>query len=110
MKVQRVGRWLPPSVGTLKINADGSSRGNPRPVGIGRVGRDCSGSVIFFFSIHKGQYSNKFMEGLVILWAIERACALGSHRIIYESDSYTIANILHEQKVVEVNCQLALVV
>lgn len=54
MKVQRVGIWLPPPMDVLKINTDGSSRGNLGPAGIGGVGRDKSSSIIFFFSIHKG--------------------------------------------------------
>ena len=42
-KIQRVGKWLPPPIGFLKINTDGSSRGNPGSVGIGGIGRDSSG-------------------------------------------------------------------
>lgn len=53
-KVMRVGKWLPPPIGILKINIDGSSRGNPSPVGIGGVGRDSSGMVVLFFSIYEG--------------------------------------------------------
>lgn len=53
-KVHRVRSWSPPLVDVLKINTDGSSRGNPRPAGIGGAGRDSFGSVIFLFSIHKG--------------------------------------------------------
>lgn len=47
------------------------------------------------------------MEGLVILRAIEYACALGWHRIICEFDSQIIVNLLQKQKVAEVNWQLA---
>ena len=40
-KVQRLGKWLPPPEGFLKVNTDGSSRGNPGSAGIGGIGRDC---------------------------------------------------------------------
>ena len=53
-KIQRVGKWLPPPTGFLKINTDGSSRGNPGSTGIGGIGRDSSGSVVFIFSANKG--------------------------------------------------------
>ena len=48
-KVQRMGKWLPPPDGFVKINMDGSSRGNPGSAGIGGIGRDYFGSVVFVF-------------------------------------------------------------
>lgn len=39
-KVQRDGNWLPPPLEVLKINTDGSSRGNPSHVGVEGIGRD----------------------------------------------------------------------
>jgi ribonuclease HI len=109
-KVQRRGSWMPPPKDILKINTDGSSRGNPGPVGIGGVGRDCLGEVVFFFSCYKGWQANNFVEGLAIVYALERAYALGWRKIICESDSQVIVNLLIERKVKDVNWQLALVV
>ena len=74
-KVQRMGGWLPPPVGFLKINTDGSSRGNPSPAGIGGIGRDSSGSVVFIFSANKGVQTVNRMEGLAILYALKQAYA-----------------------------------
>lgn len=50
------------------------------------------------------------MEGLAILWAIEHACALGWCKIICESNSQIIVNLLNEQKVEGVNWKLASIV
>ena len=86
-KVDRVGKWSPPPLGTLKINTDGSSRGNPGQAGVGGIGRDSLGKVIFFFSEYKGIKTNNYMEALAILLALERGCALGWSKIICESDS-----------------------
>lgn len=61
-KVCRVGRWSLPPDAVLKINIDGSSRGNPGLVGVGGIGRDAYGNVIFILSIHKGVQSNNVME------------------------------------------------
>ncbi|XP_059064884.1 uncharacterized protein LOC131856937 [Cryptomeria japonica] len=105
-KVQRVGTWLPPQDDFLKIDIDGSSWGNPGPSGIGGVGRDRLGEVVFFFSVHKGQQAHNFMEGLSILYALERSYVLGWHKAICESDSQIIVNLLIEQKVVGINWQL----
>lgn len=97
-----MGRWLPPLEIFLKINTNGSSRGNPRHAKIGGVGRDCLGKVVFLFSIYKGQQANNFMEGLALLYALERAYALGWRKVICESDSWIIINFLIE-KVTDVN-------
>ena len=56
------GHWTPPPCGILKINNDGSSRGNPDPTGIGGVARCSSGDIKLFFLVHKGDYTNNLME------------------------------------------------
>ncbi|XP_059075378.1 uncharacterized protein LOC131875314 [Cryptomeria japonica] len=71
-KVDRVGRWQLPPQGILKINTDGSSRGNPGPAGIGGIGRDVMGSVIFIFSLYEGIQTINLVEGLAILAALEK--------------------------------------
>ena len=71
----------------LKINTDGSSRGNPGQAGVGGVGRDTNGNVIFMFSIHKGVHSNNVMEALAIKVAMMQACSLGWRKIVCELDS-----------------------
>ena len=86
-KIDRVGRWQPPSYGVLKINTDGSSRGNLGPSGIGGIGRDAMGRMIFIFLIYDGIQTINLVEGLVILAALEKAHALGWRRIICEFDS-----------------------
>lgn len=86
-RVQWIGRWMPPPVGVIKINTDGSSRENPGPARISGVARDSGGSVRFTFSIHEGEQTVNLMEGLAILYALERACALGYQRVICEADS-----------------------
>ena len=53
-KIQRMGKWLPPPASFLKITTDGSSRGNPSSDGIGGIGRDSFGSVVFIFLSNKG--------------------------------------------------------
>ena len=63
--------------GILKINTDGSSRGNPSHAGIGAIGRGSDGGLIFLLSSYKGQHSNNMMEALAIKVAIERGCSLG---------------------------------
>ena len=109
-KIDRVGKWHLPPYGVLKINTDGSSRGNPGPAGIGGIGRDAMGSVVFIFSFYEGIQTINLVEGLAILAALEKAHAQGYRRIVCESDSQVLINLLIEQKVSDVNWQLARIV
>ncbi len=102
-KFDRDGKWKLPPYGILKINMDGSSRGNPGLASIGEIGRDSLGSMIFLFSICKGIKTINLVEGLAILATLERAHALGWRRIIFEFDSQVLINLLSEQKVVDVS-------
>ena len=108
--VNREGHWTPPAVGVLKINTDGSSRGNPGPAGIGGVARDSSGDIQFFFSIYKGYHTNNLMEALAILVAVEQCCQCGWRRIICETDSQVVVNLLNKRNYVTVDWHLAVVV
>jgi ribonuclease HI len=109
-KVNRAGNWCPPALGELKINTDGSSKGNPGHAGVGGIGRDSAGVVVFFFSIYRGRHTNNLMEATAILLALERACALGWRRIVCESDSQVVIDLLNRRQLEEVNWQLAVVV
>ena len=95
--VNREGHWTPPAVGVLKINTDGSSRGNPGPAGIGGVARDSSGDIQFFFSIYKGYHTNNLMEALAILVAVQQCCQRGWQRILCETDSQVVVNLLNKR-------------
>lgn len=94
-KVDRVDRWQLPPQGFLKINTDGSSRGNPGPAGIGGIGRDAMGSVIFIFSLYEGTQTINLVEGLAILAALEKALALGWRNLVCEFDSQVLINLLN---------------
>ena len=76
-KITRVEKWIVPSQGILKINMDGSSKGNPSPIGTSGVGRDSKRDIQFVFSIYKGLQNNNLMEAIAILYAMKNACHLG---------------------------------
>uniref|UniRef100_A0A0D6QWK3 RNase H type-1 domain-containing protein n=1 Tax=Araucaria cunninghamii TaxID=56994 RepID=A0A0D6QWK3_ARACU len=109
-KMQRDGRWHPPPPGVFKINTDGSSRGNPGYAGIGGVGRESDGNACFIFSCYKGIHSNNYMEALAICSALEQGLAMGWQRIICESDSQIIINLLKTHHLDNAHWRLNLVV
>ncbi|KAK3223312.1 hypothetical protein Dsin_010337 [Dipteronia sinensis] len=79
-----------PTVGVLKFNVDGSSRGNPGPAGIGGVLRKHDGAMLGIFSSFIGCHHSSFAEIAAILKACQ-LCELvncpPNHNIIIESDS-----------------------
>ena len=99
-KIQRMGKWLPPPASFLKINTDGSFRGNLGPSGIGR---DSSGSIVFIFLVNKGVQTFNKMEGLAILYALKWAYALGWRKVICEADSQVLVYLLLGRKYSEVS-------
>ena len=50
------------------------------------------------------------MEALAIMIVIERGCSLGWKRIIYESDSQIVVDMLNSQSLENVSWQLAALV
>ena len=74
---------------------------------MGGIGRDMDGNVIFIFSIHKGVHSNNVMEALAIKLAMERACSLGWRRMVCESDSQIVVDMINNQRVDDSSWQIA---
>lgn len=106
-QISREGKWIPPLMGILKINTDGSSRGNPGHASIGGIGRGDDGCATFFFSIYKRKHSNNLMEALAIKTVVERGFSLGWRRIICESDSHIVVDMLNKQSLEDISWQLA---
>ena len=63
-------RWSPPNAGFLKLNFDGSARGNPGLIGIGGIIRDSSGSSLLSFSSPSGFCSVNEVELLALRWSL----------------------------------------
>lgn len=74
------------------------------------MARCSSGDVKFFFSVHKGDYTNNLMEAQAILYVVEQCCLRGWSKIICESDSQVVVNMLSSQELEDVSWQLAVVV
>ena len=74
---------------------------------MGGVGRDTNGNVIFMFSIHKGVHSNNVMEALAIKVAMMRACSLGWRKIMCESHSQIIVDMINNKSVDDSNWKIA---
>lgn len=88
----------PPSltgVDTLVIHTDGASRGNPGPAAIGVVIADPSGRVLAEFGEALTPTTNNVAEYTAVIRALERAAAMGAHRVQCKMDSQLVVRQLN---------------
>ncbi|KAI9195370.1 hypothetical protein LWI28_014229 [Acer negundo] len=85
-------RWLKPSLGTLKLNLDGSSLGNSGPADGGGILRDSAGNFIFGFSKFFGSCSNNEAELRVLVEEITICKHFGHDGIDIEFDSDVVVS------------------
>lgn len=82
----REGRWFPPPMDTVKLNVDGSSRGNPRLSGIGGVLWNYEGEWLTGFAGFIGITTNINAELLAIFNDQKLAWSMEIRSIMCESD------------------------
>nr|XP_027088570.1 uncharacterized protein LOC113709927 [Coffea arabica] len=80
----RLVKWFCPSLGVLKLNADGCSRGNPGRAGGGGVLRDDGGNFLLAFSSFFG--SRTSMQAKVRALVLGKFCSsVGSRQLLLKS-------------------------
>lgn len=73
--------------GTLVINADGASRGNPGPAAIGATIKDEDGRLLASVSERIGRTTNNQAEYRALIAALEKAISLDARRVDIRLDS-----------------------
>ena len=73
--------------GTLVINADGASRGNPGPAAIGATIKDEDGRLLASVSERIGRTTNNQAEYRALIAALEKAISLEARRVDIRLDS-----------------------
>ncbi|KAK3199205.1 hypothetical protein Dsin_022620 [Dipteronia sinensis] len=86
--------WVKPPVGWMKLNCDGSCRGNPGNSGGGGIIRDCHGMMKAAFSSYFGNGTNSSAELKAILEGIRLCKWLLYFNVIIESDSRLVIDWL----------------
>ena len=89
-KTPKLADWIPPDVGSLKFNIDGSVKVKLGSSGIGGVLRDSNGKVLCLFSFHLGILDSNTVELCAIKKAMELIAAnsnLNDRDIMVVSDS-----------------------
>jgi hypothetical protein len=90
--------WKPPPVGSLKINFDGASKGNPKWTGMGGVIRDSKGNIIWLYVGSLGNSTNNIAEFEALetdLYIISRE---GMTNFIMEGNSTLVINTIRRLK------------
>ena len=77
----------------IKLNFDGSSKGNPGKSGIGFIVRDYHGTVIYFEAFHISPSTTNFVEAFDMLQGLSTATRLRVQHIHVEGDSSVIVNV-----------------
>ncbi|KAF9592147.1 hypothetical protein IFM89_012576 [Coptis chinensis] len=89
-------RWIPPPVGVLKLNIDGSSRGNPGAAGAGYVLRDWEGRFIFGLAVPILHASTLMAEARALYFGLRilSFLHLNGVRVLVETDSKFIQHCI----------------
>ena len=77
----------PAGIDEVVINADGGSRGNPGPAGIGAVVALPNGTVLAEIAEGIGHTTNNVAEYKAVIAGLERAHELGARRVKVRADS-----------------------
>ncbi|KAL3534930.1 hypothetical protein ACH5RR_003391 [Cinchona calisaya] len=86
--------WSPPIAGTLKLNVDGSTIGNPGLAGGGGLIRRPDGSLITSFVNAFGIKNNLEAEILSLIVGLKLCLAKGWKDVWVEMDSLTVYQII----------------
>ncbi|XP_057976044.1 uncharacterized protein LOC131163466 [Malania oleifera] len=85
-----VVRWGNPRVGSVKLNVDGSCRGNPGTCGVGGVIRDCSGTFLDAYSSFFGFGSNNKAELRALMEGVRMCKEMSYMNVEIECDSKVV--------------------
>ncbi|KAG9449626.1 hypothetical protein H6P81_009591 [Aristolochia fimbriata] len=82
--------WIPPPAGTIKVNFDGSSLGNPGPAGYGGVFRKSEGEILMSFAGPIGIEDSTSAEVYGVLHALRHFQNRFSGPLLIEGDSSNV--------------------
>jgi ribonuclease HI len=84
--------WNPPPAGSLKLNFDGASKGNPGMTGMGGVIRDSDGNIIRLYVGSMGNSTNNVVEFGALETGLEILSRERMTNTIVEGDSTLVIN------------------
>lgn len=80
-KKRQEARWLLPPEGWHKGNFDGTSKGNPGPLGCGSIIRNSNGDSVVSFSMPLGTQTNHVAEARAACETVKVAYEMGAKNI-----------------------------
>lgn len=89
-----ITKWFKPSMGRVKLNSDGSSKGNPNRSGGGSLLKSDSGMLIWAQAEFYGHTSNMVAETKILLQGVRRCVLQGYKYVDIEVDSIVLVGIV----------------
>ncbi len=86
--------WKTEGIENIEIFADGGSRGNPGPAGIGVVLFDEKGEIVGEISKYIGDSTNNVAEYLAVIYGLQEAIYKKARKVILNVDSQLVARQL----------------
>lgn len=90
--------WTPPGMGWVKVNVDGAVSTTSRVAGCGGICRDHTGNWLAGFACAIGQCTVLEAEQLAMIRGADVAWEKGYRKVILESDSKTLVEMLKDMK------------
>ncbi|KAH0678922.1 hypothetical protein KY284_020007 [Solanum tuberosum] len=91
----KIVRWSPPSVGWLKCNTDGASRGNPGPSAAAFCIRDHNDNFLGEKGVKIPDFTNLVAEAITMREGLQYYLENQLSHIIMEPDSLAMVNIIN---------------
>ncbi|BFG14224.1 hypothetical protein CerSpe_004980 [Prunus speciosa] len=91
--------WIPPYIGVLKLNVDGSRKGSTGSIGAGGVIRDHAGHWIAGYSANLGQRQILEAELWGLFFGLKLAVEKHLNDVIVEMDSATAVMLMHKTEI-----------
>lgn len=92
-----IARWFPPRRGRLKLDVDGSARGNPGLERGGSILRDEKGKLIRAQGDAYGRASNMIAESRALLQGLQLCFDTGNKQLVIEVDSVILMWIIQRR-------------
>jgi ribonuclease HI len=88
--------WKPPPEGSLKLNFNGASKGNPGQIGTGGVIRDGQGKIIRLYTGSPGNSTNNAAEFGALETGLQILHREGITNVVVEGDSMLVINTVRK--------------
>lgn len=97
-KKVHIVKWLKPAEGSVKLNVDGSYRGNLGRMGAGGIIHDNKANMLLAFLVGLGHGTHNAAEFMAVLYGLQYCKEMGLMKVEVELDSMLVVNLLEKKR------------